>query len=62
VRRTGTSGPRWIVKSPFLSSSLSLKHLVPVIYGAGTPGDFAASGTSLVLPRPLRARAGSIAH
>ena len=29
----------------------TFKYLAPVIYSTGTPGDIAASGSSLVLPR-----------
>jgi hypothetical protein len=37
------------------------KHLVPVNYSSGTPGDFVASGSSLLLPRAA-ADTRSIVH
>jgi hypothetical protein len=51
VRRTITSGPRWTVRVSYLISILLFHNLVSSTGTGNTPGDFIASGSSLVLPR-----------
>ena len=56
VRGKKDRNPRWLVfcsntgRIPAICPVMS-KCLVPVNYAAGAPGDFVASGSSLVLPR-----------
>jgi hypothetical protein len=61
VRRTGIQEPQDRGGLVFYSNTntsivpiiypIIFKYLVPVYYTTGTPGDFIASGSSLVLPR-----------
>jgi hypothetical protein len=53
--RRPASGPRLVVSN---IQPIMLKHLVPVNYSDGTPGDVAASGSSLVLPRAVAGTRG----